>query len=147
VKFGILRAGKQHEIEVTTGEWPRNQWDALDAPLKTDRPKITIPPDLGLTLAPLQPADRARLDLTTYKEGVLITTVPKNSDAWERGVQAGDVILRVQDKPVFSKGDILAAVAAERAAKRRYVLLLIWPKVRAVPGPKWIALQAGPDGD
>jgi serine protease Do len=147
VTLGILREGKPLDIKVTTDEWPRNQWDALDAPVKTERPKIAIPPDLGLTMAPLLQADRKKLELSTYKEGVLVTVVPKNSDAAERGVQAGDVILRAQDKPVFSKADVLAAVAAERAAKRHYVLLLIWPKVRTVPGPKWIALQAGPDGD
>ncbi len=147
VTFGIIRDGKPRDIQVTTGEWPRNQWDALDAPVKTQRPKIAIPPNLGLTMAPLPQADRKKLELTTYKEGILVTAVPANSDAAERGVKAGDVILRVQDMPVFSEADVLAAVAAERAAKRRYVLLLIWPKVRTVPGPKWIALQAGPDGD
>jgi len=147
VTLGILRQGKPRDVRITTGEWPRNQWDALDAPLKTQRRKIAIPADLNLTIAPLPAEDRQKLDLTTYKEGVLITGVPKNSDAAERGVQAGDVILRVQDKPVFSKADVLAGVDAVREEKRRYVLLLIWPKVRPVPGPKWVALQAGPEGD
>jgi serine protease Do len=147
ITFGILRQGQPRDIRVKTDEWPRNQWDALDAPLKTQRPKIAIPLDLSLTMAPLPAEDREKLDLTTFKEGVLVTDLPKDSDAAERGVQAGDVILRVQDKPVFSKADVLAGVGAAREEKRRYVLLLVWPKVRPVPGPRWYALQAGPDGD
>ncbi|HVY17298.1 MAG TPA: trypsin-like peptidase domain-containing protein [Rhodopila sp.] len=146
ITLGVERNGRPQELHVVTGEWPRNQWEALDAPVKTRQPMIHIPPDLGLTLAPLPADERARLGLSTYKEGVLIAALPPNSDPARRGLKTGDVVLRVQDKPVFTKADVLSAIAAERAAKRRYVLFLIWPKVRKVPGPKWFALEAGPDG-
>lgn len=146
VTLGILRQGRPLTLTVVTGEWPRNQWEALDAPVKTQQPKIAIPPDLGLKLAPLTPAERAKLDLTSFKEGVLITSVPTDSDAARRGIKAGDVILRVQDRKVFTKAEVEAGINAERAANRRYVLMLIWPKVRPVPGPKWFALEAGPTG-
>ncbi len=147
VMLGIVREGKPQTIGVVTSEWPRNQWDALDAPAKPVQPKIAIPPDLGLTLAPLTAAQRTGLELASFKEGVLIAAVPPYSDAARRGVKAGDVVLQVQEKPVFTKADVLAALDADRAAKRRYALLLIWPKVRPVPGPKWYALQVGPVGD
>jgi serine protease Do len=145
VTLGIYRAGKRLDIPVVTGEWPRNQWEALDAPVKTVRPKIAIPADLGLTLAPLSDAERSKLALSMFKEGVMISAVLPDSDAARRGLKAGDVVMRVQDKPVFTKADVLAALDADRAAKRHYALLLIWPQVRPVPGPKYYALQVGPE--
>ena len=33
-----------------------------------------------------------------------------------------------------------------RASKREFVLMLVLPKVRTVPGPKWVALQLGTTG-
>jgi hypothetical protein len=54
---------------------------------------------------------------------------------------SGDVILRVLDKPVATPDEVLAGIKAARATKRDFVLMLVLPKVRDVPGPKWVALR------
>jgi hypothetical protein len=54
---------------------------------------------------------------------------------------SGDVILRVQNKLVATPSEVWTAIDAVRAGKRDFVMLLVYPKVRAVPGPKWVALR------
>jgi len=56
-------------------------------------------------------------------------------------MNSGDIILRVQDKPVAAPADVWAAIDAARAGKREFVMVLILPKVRTVPGPEWVPLQ------
>ena len=58
----------------------------------------------------------------------------------------GDVILRVQNQPVATPDEVWAGVDAARADKRDFVLMLVLPKVRDVPGPKWLAAATGPAG-
>jgi hypothetical protein len=45
------------------------------------------------------------------------------------------------DSPAAVQADIDAA----RAQNRRFVMVLVLPKVRTIPGPKWVALQLGPN--
>jgi S1-C subfamily serine protease len=79
--------------------------------------------------------------------GVLVKSVAPYSDPAHRGMASGDVILRVQGNPVATPDDVLSAITAARTDKRDFVMMLIVPKVRDVPGPKWIALRLGTAGD
>ncbi len=139
--LSVRHAGDVHDVPVVAEAWPRNQWDARDAPVVVKRPKMIIPPDLGLSLSTPAAEDRSKLGLEDGLTGVLVTNVAANSDTARRGMSSGDVILRVQDKPVATPGDVQSGIDAARAAKREYVAMLVLPKVRTVPGPKWIALQ------
>jgi serine protease Do len=143
ITLHVMRAATEQDVAVTTMEWPRDQWDARDAPVTTQRPKIVIPPDLGLTFAPVPMAQKASMGLEDGIGGVMVTAVAPGSDPANRGMTSGDVILRVQDDPVSSPADVQLHIAAARAAKRDYVLMLVLPKVREVPGPKWVALLLG----
>jgi serine protease Do len=143
ITLRVRRGENERDVAVTTMEWPRNQWDARDAPVVTDRPKITIPPDLGLSLAAVRPEEKASMGLEDGVHGVMVTGVAPGSDPANRGMTSGDIILRVQDSPVASPADVKADVEAARAEKRQYVLMLVLPKVRDVPGPKWVALLLG----
>jgi serine protease Do len=145
--LGIRRDGKTQDVRVQTAEWPRNQWDKFDAPVEASLPKVMIPADLGLTMEPLTPEDRIKLNTGVVTQGVVVKSVMPNSDAARRGVVAGDVIMRVQEKPVATKAEVLAALQAVRAAKRGYALLLILPKSRPLPGPKYYALEVGPQAE
>jgi serine protease Do len=141
VPVTVLRDGVQRSVPVTIASWPRSQWDARDAPVAAERPKITIPPDLGLSLAAIQADQRARFGLEGDTSGVLITGVLSGSDAAHRGTADGDVILRVQNQPVATPGDVQGAINAARGEGRPYVMMLVLPKVRTKPGPSWVALR------
>ncbi len=137
----VRHAGKERSVPIAVQAWPRNQWDAWDAPQKVQQPKISIPPNLGLSLSTIAAADREKLKLDNGLNGVLVSAVAANSDPSRRGMVNGDVILRVQDKPVTTPDEVQAGIDAARADKREFVLMLVLPKVRTLPGPKWIALQ------
>jgi serine protease Do len=136
----------ERSIPVTIEEWPRDQWDARDAPTRAERPKIVIPPDLGLTLASATIEQKAALGFQNDMNGVLVTAVTPNSDPARRGMTSGDIILRVQDTPVATPAEVQASIDAARGSKREYVMVLVYPKVREIPGPKWMALQLITDG-
>jgi S1-C subfamily serine protease len=76
----------------------------------------------------------------------MVTGVMPDSDPARRGVVAGDVILRVAGSAVATPPEVQSGVDAARAGKRDFVALLILPKVREQPGPKWVALQVSADG-
>jgi serine protease Do len=141
VPLTVLRDGAEHRFPVTIMSWPRNQWEARDAPVAVERPKVTIPPDLGLSLAAIRPEQRAGLGLEDGTTGVLITAVMPGTDAARIGAIRGDVILRVQNQPVATPGDVQGVIKTARGEGRPYVMMLVLPKVREVPGPRWATLR------
>ena len=70
--------------------------------------------DLGLTVTP---ADDGK--------GLVVTDVDPDSDAAERGLQAGDVIINVNSKPVAGAGDVAKAMADAAKAGRKAVLVQV----------------------
>src|SRR5262249_18010003 len=138
VNLTVVRSGQQRVIPVTVEAWPRKRWEERDAPTAAVEPDAKIPPDLGLTLASIQKAQRAKLTVEGGVDGVLVTAVKPGSDAARRGAVAGDVILRVQDKPVSTPAEVQTAIATARSDKRPFVLMLVLPKVQTLPGPRWV---------
>lgn len=141
----ILRKGQEQAVPVTVTEWPRPLWEQHDRPTKAAPLRWTLPPDFGLTLADLDDKNRAQFGLDTHQDGVLVTGVAAGTDAAEHGLAPGDVILRVQDAPVGTSSETRMRLDAARDAKRSFVLLLVLPKVRTWPGPRWVPLRVGPD--
>jgi serine protease Do len=81
---------------------------------------------LGLALEPLTPATARQLRITDPNvRGLVVGTVDPNSDAGQKGVQAGDLILSINQAPVPTPDAAAAIVAAARRAGRGTVLLLI----------------------
>ena len=146
ISLVVRRDATERTVLVAAAEWPRNQWDARDAPSQVQRPKVVVSPDLGLVLSPLPAEEKAKLMSQAGLSGVLVTGVAANSDSALRGFATGDVILRVQDKSVGTPDEVRSGIAAARGTKRDYVLMLVLPKKSDTPGPKWIALQLGTTG-
>jgi serine protease Do len=147
ITLSVRRDEHELSVPVTAEVWPRDQWDARDAPTPVLRPKIPIPLDLGLALSALDTEEKAKSGLGNDLSGVLVKSVVPYSDPAIRGMASGDVILRVQDKQVATPDDVLLGITEARTTGRQFVLMLILPKVRDVPGPKWIALRLRTAGD
>ncbi len=145
IVLGILRDRKPLSLNVRVKEWPRSQWDRFDPPVSASAPHFDVPPDLGITLASLDPANRAHYGVGLEQAGILITGVAAGTDAAQRGVVTGDVILRIDSKTVSSPGDVKTALDVARADKRDFVVALIQPKVSTKPGPEWVALRVTDD--
>ncbi len=56
---------------------------------------------------------------------MIITSIDPNADATEKGLQRGDLIVSVNNQPVTTPAQVVAAVDAARKAGRSSVLLLI----------------------
>lgn len=80
---------------------------------------------LGLTLQPMNPQIARALNLPAGTTGVVVTSVDSSSDAAEKGLQRGDVIVAIQGQKVTTPAQVSAAVAAAKKAGRGSVLLLV----------------------
>jgi serine protease Do len=141
VAVTVLRDGHERTVEVTPTAWPE---PPTTQSVATPTPAMLVPPDLGLSLSALTADLRARHGLQMQHGGVLIDAVAPGTDAFDRGVQAGDVLLRVQATDVGSPREVQAAIDAARAAHNAFVMALVLGKDEQLSGPHWVALRVGP---
>jgi len=129
----VLRGGHQLVVDVRSGVRPSEQELA-----KTDNdndedqnggapsaPAAPRPSALGMSYGPLDDAARRRYGVPAEVKGVVIESVAPTSDAGDKGLKRGDVVVMVFNKPAVSPADIPAAVAEAKKAGRTSVLLEI----------------------
>jgi serine protease Do len=80
---------------------------------------------LGMRLAQLDQAERQRFSLREGAHGVVVESVGENSDAAEKGLKPGDVIVKAGAHLANQPSDVAAAVAEARHDGRKSVLLLV----------------------
>ena len=80
---------------------------------------------LGITLQPLTPALRQSLRIPETVKGVVIAGINPGSDAAGEGLQRGDVILQINQRPTTTPAEAAAAVDAAKKAGRDTVLMLV----------------------
>ena len=80
---------------------------------------------LGITLQPLTTVLRQQLRIDEKVQGVVIAGISPSSDAASKGLQRGDIIVKIGQKPVSSPAEAAAAVEAERKAGKDTVLMLV----------------------
>jgi serine protease Do len=147
VPITVLRDGKPLTLLVTVGSFPKA---VENGPLMSRRPGFIIPPELGLSLAALSRETRTRYGLPLDQPGVLISGVAANTDAADRGLAAGDVILRVNKVVADSPASVRRVFDEIRAQHHTMAMLLVLPKVvpRTTPkwaGPKWVPIRVASD--
>jgi serine protease Do len=94
---------------------------------------------MGLGLAAVTPETRRAFNLGEKVNGVVVTKVDPNSDAADKGLEPGDVLLSIANHPVRSPQDVKASVAAAQAAHRDTVLVL----VSGQGGQRFVAIKLG----
>ena len=99
-KLTVWRGDREVALDVKVAEMPQKT-----AALEDKRPQPESKAGgvelsaLGLTLAPIDKATRARFGLGENAKGALVASVDGNGEAAEKGLQAGDVITRVNQEP------------------------------------------------
>ena len=133
VPLEIIRDGKRQTVQVQVGQRPTEEElakvtgandDDQQRALGDETP-VTPGSALGLSLQPLNAQIVKALNLPPSVKGVVITSVDPNSDAAEKGIRRGDVIVSVNRQAVGNAQQVLAAVDTARRAGRSSVLLLI----------------------
>ncbi|WP_108855921.1 Do family serine endopeptidase [Aliiroseovarius pelagivivens] len=136
VRVMILRDGKTETILVTLGR----REDAVAASTTTDEePSAPAEPSklLGMSLAPLDDSTREALGLNPGEEGLAVLDIDEDTEAFEKGIRAGDVISEAGQQPVTSIEDLEASLEVARDGGRKSVLLL----VRREGNPRFVALS------
>lgn len=129
VRLSVHRNGAAQQLSIRTGSrktWLASRYGehAVEIP-RLEIPEIRIP-DVPRALMSWRSSflgiDAESLDtqLAEYfgvKEGVLVRSVAQGSPADKAGLRAGDVITRVEEKPVSTPGEVSSAVRSARGKK------------------------------
>jgi serine protease Do len=120
-----LRAGVRPSADVLASRESGDDGDGDGAPESGGASARTAPPVLGLRLAELTPDARQRFNIGEAARGVVVTGVGSDSDARDKGLREGDVIVKAGDRPATQPSDVRTAVADASRENRKDVLLLI----------------------
>jgi serine protease Do len=131
VPLDIIRDGRRQTIQAVVGQRPSEEELAKqaggeeDAAPMADETPVAPGTALGLSLQTLTPQIGRAVGLPSTARGVIITAVDPSSDAADKGLRRGDLIISVNRQPVTSSQGLLAAVANARRAGRTSILLLV----------------------
>jgi serine protease Do len=122
--FTVSRQGKHVEVKVTIGSRPEEKLAANEPAGPAIQPSSATAAGLGL--ASLTPQAKKAFNLgDDVKAGAVITKVDPNSDAAEKGLQPGDVVLRIGNRAVRAPADVSAGIAEAQKGGRSSILLLV----------------------
>ncbi|WP_181700729.1 Do family serine endopeptidase [Chthonobacter albigriseus] len=116
VDLRVIRDGTEQTISVKVGTAPGQEQAAAE------------PDDheaaggFGLALGPITPEARAGLELPSDLSGALVMTVEPGSAADEKGLRAGDVILKVAGKTVATPADAKRLLTEAKQAGKPVLL-------------------------
>ncbi len=108
-RFSIVRLGRELEIDVTLAE------RATDGAV-ADGSQLWP----GITVIPIDDAIRENLDLSSEVTGVTAARVDANSPSATAGLRPGDVVTRVNDRPVASVIDFYRELNATNGDEVRF---------------------------
>jgi len=134
VDIKVWRNNAEQSIKVKLGLFPKNAEEAMSGDQDNgnnsgDESKSSMElSQLGLTLMPAR---------TGSGEGVAIAEVDPSSDAAEKGLKSGDVILEVSGQIVKSPDDVVLGVKRAQDLKRTAVLL----HVKSADQKRFVAVQ------
>src|SRR5262249_23812274 len=122
----IIRKGQEETHKVTLGR-REDTGKVQDAAKPKDEPveKPVTQKALGLDLATLSKDLRTRYKIKDSVKGVVITGVDGTSDAAEKRLSAGDVIVEVAQEAVTNAADVKKRVEAVKKDGKKSVLLLV----------------------
>jgi serine protease Do len=122
----IIRKGAEETRKVTLGRLEDGD-KAVQASAKTPEPaeKPVTQKALGLDLATLSKDLRTRYKIKDSVKGVIITSVDGTSDAAEKRLSAGEVIVEVAQEAVSNAADVKKRVDQLKKDGKKSVLLLV----------------------
>jgi serine protease Do len=138
--FTIVHDGSQHTVNVTIGARKEDQQVASATPAQQGGAGAEETGEaMGLGLAAVTPEVRRAYSLDNSVAGVIVTRVDPNSDAADKGIEPGDVVMSVANQTVHTPKEVKSRVAAAQSQGRKTVLVL----VTGSNGQRFVALKIG----
>ncbi|WP_420587806.1 Do family serine endopeptidase [Marivita sp.] len=142
VRVVVNRDGATQTLLVTLG---RREEAESAVPASQPGPEEEKAPQslelMGLTLSPLSAEIREQLELPENAKGLAVMDVDETSEAFEKGLRAGDVITEAGQAQVLALTDLEERIAEAQEAGRKSILLL----VRRAGDPRFVALTIAED--
>ena len=139
VRVVVFREGKTTTLKITLG-----RREEAEGAIPVAQPGEEATPEapvektiLGLTLTPLSDELRAQLELDNSATGLVVVNIDELSEAYEKGLRAGDVITEAGQQKVAGISDLDDRIAEAKEAGRKSLLML----VRSGGDPRFVALS------
>ena len=139
VRVVVFREGKTQTLKVTLGR-REDAEGAVPAAMSGEDNQGEAPKEkvvLGMTLVPLTEEMRTQLDLDAKAEGLVVGDIDESSEAYEKGLRAGDLITEAGQQKVKAIADLDARIEEAKDAGRKSLLLL----VRRAGDPRFVAIS------
>ena len=124
VRVIIFRDGKTKTIKGTLGRREAAEKEKL-VPVTKAPEKIKETEKFGMKLLTINSESRIKLNLPEDLEGVAVLDVSETSDAFEKGIRAGDVIVEAGRTKIADVNDISKIFEDAIEAGRKSILLLV----------------------
>ena len=127
VPVTIIRKGKEEQKTVKLGrleDGEKVQAASANKPA-TEAPKPAVTSALGLELSGQTDELRKRYSIKDGLKGVLITKVDANSNAADKRILVGELIVEVGQEPVNSPQDVTKRLDALKKEGKKSALLLV----------------------
>ncbi|MGH1423586.1 MAG: Do family serine endopeptidase, partial [Pseudooceanicola sp.] len=126
VRVVVWREGSEEVLKVTLGRREKAENAIPAAQPGGESEKAPEPQELlGLTLSPVTSELSEQLDLGDDAEGLVVVDVDQMSQAYDKGLRAGDLITEAGQQKVASLSDLESRVQEARDAGRKSILLLV----------------------
>lgn len=152
IPLEIIRNGQRRNVTVQVAERPNDQElarlngievEGEEGEEGTGTTRSADARSLGMTLQTLTPELARQGGLRGQVSGVVITQIDPNSDAAQKGLRAGDIILSVDRRATPNPGAVAEAVTAARTARRTRVLMVVR---RGNTPPGFVGIEVGSAG-
>ncbi len=130
VEVVIVRKGEEQTIKVTLGrlEDGEKQADAGGGGEADKKDEVASAKVLGMTIAELDDETRGKFEIAPEVSGVVISEVQSGSNAADKGVQAGDVIVEIAQESVSKPEDVVLRINELKDQGRKNALLMLSSK-------------------
>ena len=141
VRVTVFRDGKNETLRVTLGRREQAEAAIPAAQPKAEGEEPSEKEVMGMTLGALTPEVAEQLQLDANATGLVVMDVDEMSDAYEKGMRAGDVIAEAGREKVETLADLETRLDESREAGRKLIMLL----VRRDGDPRFVALPISED--
>ena len=136
VRVVVNRNGETQTFKVVLGR--REEAQSAVPAVQPVEPQAPEPQQvLGMTLSEVTEAIREELGLPGNAEGLVVVDIDQTTQAYQKGVRAGDLITEAGQQVVMTVDDLEGRIAEAKEAGRKSILLL----VRRGGDPRFVALS------